>query len=333
MYNKSLLNVIIGLSVLTIGMIAMRMVKKSGRKTTYTFGILKTVSHPALDLTEQGFMETIKAQLGNDVTFIQQNADGSVLQAGHCAQSLHADESINAVLAIATPAALALHKAEKEKPIIVAAVTDPTSVGLLDGTTNVCGCSDMIDVKGEIDMLEALVPHAQTIGIVYNPTEQNSCLLATMMSNELARRSKKAHHIMLHSEAELVPTIKQACRTVDALLAPNDNLVASCMTSIAHTARSNKIPFMASFTQAVDQGALAACGVNYYEVGRQAALLTLETVIKGTQPSALPIRTCASTNMYINKAVLTELEIQLPPSLEKKAVLIDNNKDTHVDSH
>lgn len=323
MNNSSLVKVIVGLSLLTLVLAVARFVKQSAKPAEYTIGILKTVAHPALDLVEQGFVEVLSAQLKNKVGFIYQNADGAILQATHIANNFHANPDIKGMFAIATPAALALYKAEKEKPVFIGAITDPKSLGLLDDSTNICGCSDMIDVKGEIDMLITLLPHAHTIGLIYNPSEPNSRLAADLMIAELHKRHKVVKAIELHNENEIVPTINNACATTDVLLAPLDNMVATTISTISACARKAHKPLIVSDNELVAAGALAARGVDYRDVGREAGKLALEVLIGGKKPADLPIRIVPSQKIHLNKAVFEELKLILPAALESSVVWVE----------
>ena len=75
---------------------------------------------------------------------------------------------------------------EKERPIIISAVTDPFALGLIHPKTNVCGTKDMINVKSEIEMLIQLVPHAQSSWAYCIPqVKSNSIALLKQMRIDL----------------------------------------------------------------------------------------------------------------------------------------------------
>lgn len=324
MNKQTFIKLLVGLGLALAATTLVHFIKQTTPSAEFTLGILKTVSHPALDLVEAGFIEVVKDKLGNRVAFIQQNADGSILQATHIANNFHANKALKGVLAIATPAALALCKTEKEKPLFIGAVTDPQSLGLLDEGNNVCGCSDMIDVRGEIDMLTKLLPHAQTIALIFNPSEPNSCIAADLMIAELTRQHKTVTVVELQNESEIVPTTTHACAHADALLAPTDNLVASSIATIAACARKAGKPLIVSDNALVPYGALAARGVDYREVGRRTGHCALEVLLEGKKPHDLPINTTSSSTVHINKAVLSELGIELPASLDSAVVMVDD---------
>src|SRR5258708_16922137 len=95
------------LSLLTIGLIVLGIIItkniKKNNNSLLKIGILQTASHPALDAAREGFIDTLNAHLGNNVEYVVYNAQGSIVTAHTIAEHLHADDSINAVYAIATP--------------------------------------------------------------------------------------------------------------------------------------------------------------------------------------------------------------------------------------
>ena len=53
--------------------------RKKNNTRLLKIGILQTASHPALDAAREGFIDTIKAKLGNNVECVISNAQDSIL--------------------------------------------------------------------------------------------------------------------------------------------------------------------------------------------------------------------------------------------------------------
>lgn len=290
----------------------------------FTIGILQTASHPALDAAREGFVTELKNVLGSDVAFVVRIAQGSVSQAHAIAQRFHADASISAILAIATPAAQAAAAVEKDKPIIITAVTDPHALGIMDPQRNVCGATDMIDVSAEIEALHQLIPHAQTIAILANNAEPNAALLAKMMVKEIETRNLKALPISVQTEADMLPAFASALHNADAIIAPTDNTVACAITTLAAQARAARKPFIVSDNLLVSKGALMARGVDYFESGRQAATCAQEVLMHGKKPHDIPLQSPKKSTIFVNKTVAQELGIIIPPALAHDVVWVEN---------
>jgi len=321
--------ILITVIAITIGasFVILKRIKQPSSNAAYTIGILQTASHPALDAVREGFVEELKNKMGNVVACVVQNAQGSISQAHGMAQQFHADRNMNLFFVIATPAAQAMSAVEKEKPIVISAVTDPSALGLIHlkqnwSMTNVCGIKDMIDVKSEIEMLIQLVPNARNVGLIYTAGEANSIALVAKMRQELIARGLTATDFAIGSEADLHPTIELACRKSDVILAPTDNTVASTITAIAAIALKHKKPLIVSDNMLVKFGALAARGVDYRASGKRAAQIAYAVLVDGKKPYSLPIEQATSEQVFINQATLTSLGLTVPAELKKHIVFV-----------
>ncbi len=317
---------IVFIVVITIAIIASLIIFKRTKQPTnvaaYTVGILQTASHPALDAVRDGFIEELKNKMDGTVAFVIQNAQGSIAQAHGMAQQFHANKNIRGFFAIATPAAQAMSAVEKERPIIIAAVTDPSALGLIHPMTNVCGTKDMIDVQSEIEMLIKLVPHAQNVGLIYTSGEANSIALVKQMRLELEARGLTATDFAFSSETDLHAMVELACRKTDVILAPTDNTIASAIAVITAIALKHKKPLIVSDNMLVKFGALASRGVDYNAGGKQAAQIAYKVIVEGKKPYDLPVEQAKSEQIFINQATLNLLGLTIPHELQKYVVFV-----------
>jgi len=290
--------------------------QKAHKDARYTIGILQTASHPALDAVREGFVEAIQQGLGDDVTFIVQNAQGSVAQAHSLAQQFHAQRKLDGVLAIATPAAQAMSAMEKERPIFIGAVTDPAALGLVYKGSNVCGTRDLINVGAEIEMMVVLVPEAKTVGLLYTSAETNSLALVKQMHEELEKRGLQATDFTVTGESDVQAVTELACRKVDVLLAPTDNTIASAITLVSSVAQKYKKPLIVSDNMLVAAGPLAARGIDYRASGVQTGNIAVELLQSGRKAADFPIEQAESSEIFINKKTAALLNIQIPDGLQ-----------------
>lgn len=292
---------IISCCLLIVSFIAIKKIRKPDTAAAYRIGIAQTASHPALDAARDGFTKELQKLLGNDVEFIINNAQGSIPHAHAIAQQFHANKQLNGFFAIATPAAQALSSVEKERPIIIAAVTDPYGLGLIHPGTNVCGSQDMIDVKAAIELILALVPEVKTVGLLYTSGEVNALAAAQVMRAQLAAMHIASLDFSVSQELDIAGLVESACRKVDVIFTPNDNIIASSISLVASIAQKNKIPLFVSDPMLVASGPLAARGINYTDSGAQAARIAYEVLVDGKKPSELPIAQTPSNALVINK--------------------------------
>lgn len=281
-----------------------------------TIGILQTASHPALDAAREGFVEYLTEKVTDrKIEWIVHNGQGSVSQLQSMAQSLHANKKIDAFYAIATPAAQTMVRVEKERPIVIAAVTDPQAAGLMHPQTNVCGTQDMIDVRRAIELITAFVPQVKKIAMLYSSGEVNSCVMVKKMEQELSAHGIVCLHAGITSETDLPAAVAMACKNADVLWSPTDNIIAMTAGMIAHRAQEAKKPFIVSDNELVNQGALAACGIDYRASAQQSAAIVLQVLHKHKAPTEIGAVPTESTTIFVNKKTLEVLELKIPQNI------------------
>ncbi len=309
-------------SIFTI--VVLKRLKKSEHKRAFTFGIIQTASHPALDAVREGFMDVIRENKGDIVDFIMRNGQGSISTIHTIAQQFHAKQDTDAVFAIATPAAQAIISVEKEKPIIIAAVTVTPELFDHFSAPNICGVNDMIDVRKEIEAMKTLLPKtAKKVGILFCSAEVNSVTTSKIMVTELERAGYEPLLIAVASEVDMEPAVASAVRKVDALLCPTDNVIANSIALIANIAAKAQKPLIVSDNLLVEQGALMARGVDYYESGKQAGIIALQVLEKKKKPQDIGIVTANTTEIYVNKQVLDTLGLTVSDDIASDVILVE----------
>lgn len=308
------MNIKINLSICLLAVAALIVlinITKSSTNQDLAIGIIQTASHPALDAARQGFVDEIKKTMGNSVTIIVNNAQGSIANSHMIATRYAKDPAIKLIYAIATPAAQAMAAIEKNKPIVIAAVTDPSIVG---SQHNVGGVTDIVDMTKQIEMMMLLTPSIKTVGILYSTGEPNSLKQLALMKEHLAKRTITIVEVGITHESDLPLAAATACRKADALLCPTDNTIASGMHIIAKIARDYNKPLYACHNQAVEQGALAARGVDYTLCGAQAGAIA-HACITAKNTDAIPLINADSHTTIINITTLRHLGLTIPESL------------------
>jgi putative ABC transport system substrate-binding protein len=294
--------------------------KKEGE--LYTIGILQTASHPALDASQQGFIDEIKSQMGDKINFVIQNGQGSISTIHAMAQQFHAKADIDGVFAIATPAVQAMASVEQEKPISIAAVSVTPAAQEFLLKKNIFGMSDAIDVKAEVEALKTLLPDVTTVGILFCTAETNSVSTVELMVKELEKIGLTPVIIGVTSEADIEPALLSALRKIDVLLAPTDNMVANAITLIADIVQKAEKPSVVSDNMLVQYGALMARGVDYYESGKKAGAMMLEVLAHGKKPQELGIVKADTKEIFVNKQVSELLGVIIPDSIKQDVILI-----------
>jgi len=291
--------------------------KKNGN--TINIGISQIVEHPALDSARDGFLEVIYASEFKDNLKIEtKSAQGDMSIAQSIAKSF-VDNKKDLILAIATPTAQAAYNATKEIPILITAVTDPKSAGLIG--SNISGTSDSSPIDKQLELLKKLLPNSKKIGIVYNMSEQNSEIQVINLKEIAKNYGLEVEVIGISNVNEMAQALDVILPKIDVLYTPADNLVASSMPIIVEKSTRAKIAIIGAEGAHVEAGALATEGISYYNLGKQTGEMALE-ILRGKKPSDLEITTLSETELIINKESANKLGIKIDSELLKKAKLI-----------
>jgi putative tryptophan/tyrosine transport system substrate-binding protein len=285
-----------------------------------TIGILQFASFPPLDEAKEGFIDQVKKDFGDKVTFIDQNAQGSVTQAQAIASSFKANSSITAFYAIATPAVQALKSEIKDRPITFTAVTDPIGLHLRGPNSNITGATDMADIKKQIRIIKELLPNIKKIAILYNPGESNSSILVKKMKKELTKYNIEFQDNGANSQADVAAATQHAVQNAQAILIPTDNTISSAFPIVKQIADKAKIPIISTWTGEKD-APLMQFGVDYIQSGVQAAELIKQIIVGGAKPMDTEI-IAPNSKVFINSQELKRLGITLVESLKQEVTLL-----------
>lgn len=289
-------------------------------KDTFKIGIIQLTEHQALDSAKDGFVDKLK-EAGIDVEIDVQNAQGEQTVCATIAGTM-VNDGVDLILAIATPAAQAAAQATSDIPILVTAVTDPASSGLVNSNenpgTNVSGTSDMNPIEAQVNLLLKFVPDAKTVGILYCSSEDNSILQAEMAKDALESKGVKVEIFTAADSSEVQSVTQSMVGKVDAVYIPTDNLMADSMGAIGMILTPAGIPVIAGESNMVEAGGLATYGIDYYALGQKTAEMAIDILVNGADITTMPIAYYDedSLSLTINEEVLNQLGLEVPADLQ-----------------
>ncbi len=289
--------------------------------------VLSIVEHPALDSVRDGVRDELKAEgyeVGKNLKWEFQSAQGNVGTAAQIGRKFIGDKP-DVIVAIATPAAQAVISATKSIPVVYSAVTDPVAAKLVKSWepsgNNVTGVSDVLPLDRQLELIKRVVPNAKRVGMVYNPGEANSVVVV----NQLKKLLPAAGLTLVEASAPRTVDVGSAAKSlvgkVDLIYASTDNNVVSAYESMVKVATESKIPLIASDTDTVKRGAIAALGVNYYDLGRQTGKLVVR-ILKGEKPGAIASESSSKLELFVNPGMAEKQGVTLSPELIKSATTV-----------
>jgi len=289
------------------------------------------VEHPALDAIRNGAHEALKQAgfiEGENLNWQYQNAQNNTATAGQIAKKFIGDKP-DVIIAIATPSAQAVVANTKTIPVLFSGVTDPVAAQLVKswntGNGNVSGVSDALDLDKQIELIQKIVPNAKRVGMVYNPGEANSVVVVEAFKQILP----KYNMTLVESSAPRTVDVSSAARSligkVDVIYTNTDNNVVSTFESLAKVANEAKIPLIASDTDSVSRGAIAALGIDYYQMGIQTGELAVR-ILNGENPNDIAPQKSQNLKLIINQNAAVKQGVTLSEEILKEAAEIVETK-------
>ena len=260
---------------------------------TYVVGICQLAQHVALDAATQGFKDALVEELGDAVTFEEQNASGDIPTCSTICTGFAAS-NVDLILANATPALQAAVSATQTIPILGTAVTEygvALDIEGFNGTVggNVSGTSDLAPLDQQAQMLLELVPDAKTVGILYCSAEPNSVYQSDVVKQYLENAGLTVNVYTFADSNDVSAVTATACAECDALYIPTDNTAASCTEAINNVAEPAGIPIVTG-----EEGLCKGCGIatlsiSYYDLGVTTGKMAAKILTGEADISEMPI--------------------------------------------
>ena len=287
---------------------------------TYRIGICQLAPHPALDAATQGFRDFLTEKLGDQVTFIENNAAG---EAANCTLIMNnfLAENVDLIMANATGALQAAQSATGDIPVLGTAVTDygvALDLTCVDGKTgtNISGTSDLAPLDQQAEMIVEWMPEAKKVGLLYCSAEANSQYQVDEVQKYLEEKGVTATQYAFSDSNDLSSVCQKAADENDALYVPTDNTVAANTGIVDGICRPAKKPVFAG-----EEGICAGCGVatlsiSYYDLGYTTGEMAVKILNGEADISTMPIEYTDVTKKY-NKTICDDLGLTVPDGYEE----------------
>lgn len=283
-----------------------------------TIAITQFLAHPALDKVHDGIEAALKAggyskASGSKILFA--NAQGNSALAAQIAHQFVAERP-DIIIAIATPSAqsVASATANTSIPVVFASVTDPIQAKLVSRLAqpggHITGTRNQAQYQALLELIKKQSPQIHTIGLVYNPGEENAVDAVT----QLQTLSKQHGLILKTSPAPNSSEIRNAAAhlagRIDAFLLLQDNTVAAALPTLMDVANKNNIPVYSLYADAMAQGALASIAPDEYQIGLQTGKMAIR-ILEGSKAGDLSVEDPATYRTHIDKNIESKRGVHL----------------------
>ena len=309
------------IAIVLAAMMLLSMTACGGEKKsddTYVVGICQLVQHEALDAATEGFMQALKDEFGDKVTFDVQNASGEVNNCTSITNKCVADD-VDLIMANATPALQAAVNSTLDIPVLGTSVTEygvALQIKNFNGTVggNVSGTSDLAPLDQQAAMLQEWFPDAKTVGLLYCSAEANSQYQVDKMKEYLGKMGYTCTEYSFSDSNDIQAVAQKAAAASDVIYVPTDNAAASSAEIIRNvcTQGDKKVPVIAG-----EEGLCKGCGVatlsiSYYDLGYTTGKMAVE-ILKGEADIAtMPVKFAPEVTKMYNAANCEALGIEIP---------------------
>jgi ABC-type uncharacterized transport system substrate-binding protein len=232
--------------------------------------------------------------------------------------------NVTAIFAGAPPAAQAAKAATTTIPIVFTS-GDPVKSGLVTSLNrpggNLTGVMFFVLALGakQFGLLRELVPNAVTVGMLINPNFPD--FAASVADGQAAARAEGLEPQILHAsdDAELTAAFAEMKkRQIDALVVGSDIFFDSRRDRLAALAADYAIPAIYPWRDYVIAGGLMSYGTSITDGYRQAGYY-VGRILKGAQPSDLPVVQPTKFELVINLKAAKGLGLTVPLTLQVAA--------------
>jgi putative ABC transport system substrate-binding protein len=232
---------------------------------------------------------------------------------------------VEVIVTAGTPAALAVQRAAATIPLVMVAVGDPVSTGLVASLARPGGTSTGLtsiapDLEGKrLELVMEVVPKLSHVSFLLNPGN------AFHVGSE---KQARAAANVLHIDVRFVGVREDSdfdhafdailTERPDAFIVLADRVFLHNRARIVDFAARNRLPAVYPYRELVEAGGLMSFGPNYAEMHRRAAAY-VDKILKGAKPADLPVEQPTKFELIINLKPAKVLGLTIPQSLLVRA--------------
>jgi putative tryptophan/tyrosine transport system substrate-binding protein len=296
----------------------------------HTIGVLQFGENAQLDESTSGFMKALKdAGLDDSLNshYDIQIANFDEEKSKSISEKFVKDK-VDIIFANAPESALTALEATKEIPIVFTSVPDPISAGLVNSldahegniTGTITTSPDTTPLI--IDFMTARFG-AKNIGVLFQAGQPQSEAIVSQVEELAKVNGSTITTASVSSSEEVKGAAESLVGKVDAFFIPNDPTIVAAFDTIVEIANQNKTPLFVESLDLLERGAMAASGIDHFDLGFQTGTMALNILLGGKSPSEMPIQVPDRPKLYINKKGVANQGVKYNPDWELEAEIIE----------
>jgi ABC-type uncharacterized transport system substrate-binding protein len=219
------------------------------------------------------------------------------------------------------PTALAAKAATSTIPIVFAVGSDPVKQGLAasfnrpgGNATGIALLTNQLEPK-RLGLLRELVPHANTVGLLLNPSFPAAENQLSDMQDAAHAMNLPIHVLRANTDREVnaaFETITQ--QRIPALVVAASPFFDTRRNTLVKLAERSAVPTIYHFREFADAGGLMSYGINFSDAYRQVGVY-IGQVLRGAKPGDLPIVQPTKFEFVINVKTAKALGLKISDNL------------------
>jgi putative tryptophan/tyrosine transport system substrate-binding protein len=257
---------------------------------------------------------------GKNITLEVRNAQGRQEQLAALAEEL-VRLTVDLILAVNTPAALAAKAATTTIPMLITRVADPLQAGLVASLArpggNVTGLSFMhTDLSAKrVELLREILPGLARVVVLYNADNPGQTPQIAELEQASAQLRLAFLPLPVRGPSDFPGAFQAATRArAEALVILDDTAVTQHRAEICRLAATHALPVVSRYKDFAEAGGLIAYGPSLPAVYRRAAYY-VDRILQGAKPADLPVEQPLKFELVLNLKTANALGLTIPPSL------------------
>lgn len=152
-----------------------------------------------------------------------------------------------------------------------------------------------------------LKENAKVIGIIYNTGESNSEIQVDEVKIAATELGMTVETVGITTVNDIPQAVNTLAKTIDVMYIISDNMVASAIDLVANLSIENNIITLSTIESQAADGILMGNGLNYYDLGKQAAEMAKKVLVDGTDIKEVSVEKPSRLNKIVNVKTMEAL--------------------------
>ncbi len=292
---------------------------------TWQLSMLAFTDSPTTEEVERGVLDGLReAGLveNRDYVLRRLNAQGDMATANSLVDVVVTRNS-DLLITISTPILQASVTRAGRRPIVFSLVANPILAGAgrtnEDHLPNVTGVFVVSPFDDMMSVVRQCLPEVKVIGSLYAPAEVNSVFYKDLLLEAAKQAGIEVKLVGVNVTSEVSDAaLSLSSQNIDAVVQISDNMSSQTFVAIAEAANRFKLPVFTFNTTQAEQGAAVVVARDYYDGGRDSALLAAR-VMRGEDPATIPFQPIRTTRVIVNLRAAAVSGLRIPPALLERA--------------